>query len=378
MGLIFFTNIPAPYRIDLFNDLQSYVGDHDVSFKFEVYFMRITERNRLWDIGKKHINFNCIIGRSLYFSYRGFHFHLNPILLVKIIRSDWDVVLGASWNNPNIMILCLLKRIGFLRNKFHIWSEANYLTVGSVRKSWLKEKLRNFIFSAIDGAFIVPGQMSIITFERWGIMPRKTILLPNLVSSAVFKPVSIERTRDVGIPIFLIVARLEEEYKGILNFMEAIGPSNLKKIILRVAGSGSSLNKYLDYVHRHDLKGHVCFVGEIPIDEIGFEYCNADVFVLPSFSDPSPLSVVEACKCGLPLLISNRCGNHFEAVLPNENGYTFDPADQVDIKAKFETLMDNQGRWSHFGSQSLKIADKKFNNRLVLENLTKCLLSEDL
>ncbi|CCH02842.1 glycosyl transferase group 1 [Fibrella aestuarina BUZ 2] len=51
----------------------------------------------------------------------------------------------------------------------------------------------------------------------------------------------------------------------------------------------------------------------------------ADVFVLPSLSEPWGLVVNEAMACGLPVLVSDRCGCAVDLVRDGQNGYTFAP-----------------------------------------------------
>ena len=107
------------------------------------------------------------------------------------------------------------------------------------------------------------------------------------------------------------------------------------------------------------------FTGNINYREIGAVFASADVFLLPSFSDPSPLTVIEACKIGLPLLISDRCGNHFEAVELGYNGYVFDPSNREDVLEKFNAMLDAIHQWSDFSRRSVHIAAQKFDNEKV-------------
>jgi glycosyltransferase involved in cell wall biosynthesis len=107
---------------------------------------------------------------------------------------------------------------------------------------------------------------------------------------------------------------------------------------------------------------NIFLLGELNQNELSLEYKNADVFVLPSYSDPSPLAVVEALFSGLPLLLSNRCGNHFEALVEGENGFVFDPFDKADIVTSFQKLINNRSSWQFYGSRSIQIADTNFNH----------------
>jgi glycosyltransferase involved in cell wall biosynthesis len=54
----------------------------------------------------------------------------------------------------------------------------------------------------------------------------------------------------------------------------------------------------------------------------------ANCFILPSVSEPWGLVVNEAMACGLPVLVSDRCGCCPELVKGDVNGWTFDPCSE--------------------------------------------------
>lgn len=360
----FFTNIIPPYRVFFYNLLeQTRKGSN---FDFEVFFMRETESNRNWNIDLNDLKFKYKIGNGLYFDIKGFFFHFNPLLVKDLIKSKDEIILGGSWNNPNVMLIAFLKSIGLAKNTLSVWSEANYLTNESQAKNKLRDFLKKWFFRQIDGKFIIPGEMSVKSFAKWDIPIHNIVYLPNVVSTNVF---NTNKTVDKNnkLPVFFLVARLEENIKGIKNFMNAVGVENLRRIILKIAGTGSSHEDYLKYIKDHNLDDYVKLLGNLTQQEIGEEYKNADVFLLPSFSDPSPLSIVEAISSGLPVLVSNRCGNHFETVAEGKNGYIFDPSNHVEIKDKFNKLMDRKDDWKEFSRISLQLAEENFNPEIVIK-----------
>jgi glycosyltransferase involved in cell wall biosynthesis len=360
----FFTNIIPPYRVFFYNLLeQSRKGSN---FDFEVFFMRETESNRNWNIDLNDLKFKYKIGNGLYFDIKGFFFHFNPLLVKDLIKSKDEIILGGSWNNPNVMLIAFLKSIGLAKNTLSVWSEANYLTNESQTKNKLRDFLKKWFFRQIDGKFIIPGEMSVKSFAKWNIPIHDIVYLPNVVSTNVFNTNKVV-DKNNEMPVFFLVARLEENIKGIKNFMDAIGTDNLRKIILKIAGTGSSYDDYLNYIRDHNLEDHVKLLGNLSQQEIGEEYKNADVFLLPSFSDPSPLSIVEAISSGLPVLVSNRCGNHFETVSESKNGYVFDPSNHAEIKEKFNLLMDRKEHWNEFSQISLQLAEENFNPEIVVK-----------
>lgn len=372
--VIFFTNIVAPYRVFLFNKLEEI--RINTIFDFEVYFMRMSESNRNWNVNLENLNFKFSVGNGLYFDYKSLFIHFNPILIFRLVKSKEEIILGGSWNNPNVMLIALLKSFGLINNKLSIWSEANYLTNESQRKNKLRDYLKKWLFSKIDGSFIIPGEMAILSFEKWGIPIKNIIKFPNLVDYRLFSHSNGYLDNKDNLPIFFIVARLEENIKGVKNFIQSIGTENLKKIKLRIAGTGSSLQEYISFVKTNKLEENISFLGNLSQEEISNEYQNSNVFVLPSFSDPSPLTIVEAIYSGLPVFVSERCGNHFETVINGENGYTFDPYNSNDIREKFELLISQRDKWPIFSKKSLELAENNFNPEKVLTNFINMYLSK--
>ena len=76
---------------------------------------------------------------------------------------------------------------------------------------------------------------------------------------------------------------------------------------------------------------------------------------------------MEACCCGLPLLISCRCGNHYEALADGKNGFIFDPDNAGQIKTAFESLMKCRGKWTEMGDRSRQLYETNFKQDVVIK-----------
>lgn len=75
----------------------------------------------------------------------------------------------------------------------------------------------------------------------------------------------------------------------------------------------------------------VFWLGFKQIDELPTYYALASALILPSLSEPWGLVVNEAMACGLPILISDRCGSLHDLVFPGINGSVFNPLDSDSI-----------------------------------------------
>jgi glycosyltransferase involved in cell wall biosynthesis len=346
---VFLTNIPSPYRTSFYDRL------HEFGLKFEVFYMRSSEADRNWPVDPATLRHPFYIDKSFYKMIGLYHLHINPKIILRMIRrTDAEFIIGGAWNDVDVLILVLLKRLGVIDNVFHFWTEANYLTIGSQRDNHVKRWLRKFVYNSSQGCQISSGKMTRLTFEKWGMPGKRFIDLPNTIVETQFAIGREEIEARVGnrLPVFFLPARLIESVKGILNFLSAVGDENLRRCVILVAGEGPDRAKIESYVETHSLRNSVELLGHRDTEGVVELYRKANVFLLPSFSDPCPLTVVEALCMHLPMLISNRCGNHYEAVEEGVNGYLFDPSDADSIRLAFESMLSRKAEWREMGEMS--------------------------
>lgn len=365
MKYYFVQNIIAPYRVSLFNSLK------ELGLDFEVLYMSEKEADRSWDINMKSLKYTFEVCSGFYKFLKGFHLHFNPSLIKKCISlKNGKIILGGSWNDLNVVSICLLKRVGLINCDLWFWAEANYLTIGAAKQNILRDKLRNFIYSCGNGTFIVPGKMSVETFKRWGVPVKRVIFLPNVIDESVF---CISKTDYISKdsterPQFVIPARLTESYKGILNFFKKIGSENVRKCKFYVLGDGPDEKLYASFVEENGYQESIRLEGFKTSRDVLRYYLQCNALILPSFSDPSPLSLPEGLSVGLPLLVSNRCGNYFETLENGVNGYLMDPFDENSVKGAFEKFLSARQHWESMGKESLRLFNKNFKQSVVLQH----------
>ena len=182
--LFFWTDIPTPYRVLLYNLLKKN------KLNFEVWYTKSNVNSRPWRIHNLRIRHNFILGKSIYFYLKNnfYHFFFSPNLIFRAIKLDKndDLILALSWNDFNVFIIVALKKIGALKARISFWSEANYLTVGARKDHWLKAKYRKWIFNASDGFILSAGYMIKKTFKKWGIKKTNFINFPNTIEENKF------------------------------------------------------------------------------------------------------------------------------------------------------------------------------------------------
>jgi glycosyltransferase involved in cell wall biosynthesis len=103
--------------------------------------------------------------------------------------------------------------------------------------------------------------------------------------------------------------------------------------------------------------GGVVFAGFVPPQRLAEYYCAADVYIHCSDDEPHSLAITEATYCGLPVVLSDRCGSYgpTDDVQPGVNGFVYRCGDVSDLSRYIEQALENGVR-SRMGEASSRIA----------------------
>ena len=252
--IIFWTDIATPYRTTFYNTLEK------KGLSFSVWYVNRKLRVRSWDIKKMLIKHKHIVGHGLSLTSNKYNFHFNPIFILKscFLSKETTLILALSWNDFNVLFIVILKRLGIIKAKITFWSEANYLTLGARNKYWLKFIYRKWIYETTDAPQLASGKMTKDTFKEWKITNEKYIDLPNTIQEESFdiNLLEINKRESYNPLVILIVARIIESIKGILNFLESIGTNRIKKVKIIIAGDGPDRKLIEDYIKNNNLEDY--------------------------------------------------------------------------------------------------------------------------
>lgn len=372
MKIVFVKNIPSPYRNSFFSFMHALLGGVAA---FEVWFMAKSEPNRHWQLHPDGFRYKHEFVKGFHPEILGMYAHINPSLLWKLRACHYDVLIVGGFGAPSFWLAPLFAKKGVMKI---LWSESN--VISSVHNKGLGFWLKNALVRTYD-AYLVPGvnARNYIVNICHKAREKPFILLPNLIEENIYvhrvnearvnkasllKKYGAEGARQV----WLISAQLKGS-KGVGEFLNVC--RGLKGIKIFVAGSGPLRELLEKLVRRHDL--NVEFLSHIQEAEMVELYALADLFVLPSLKDPSPLSVIEALASGLPILVSNKIGNLPEVLVEGQNGWSFDPGgDEDQNKLLIEDVSRlNQADLAAMGLISRKMFYSNFDAKKVVMELIK-------
>jgi len=126
---------------------------------------------------------------------------------------------------------------------------------------------------------------------------------------------------------------------------------------------GRKIQEYIDVDNRIKLLGY------LPRKELIAFYKLSDIYVLPSYSEISPLSIREAMAAGLVVVTTDIEGNN-ELVTNYKTGRLFTPGNSEELANILEELMNREDERKRMGEIAKKIAMKEFDwNMIVKKNL---------
>jgi len=112
------------------------------------------------------------------------------------------------------------------------------------------------------------------------------------------------------------------------------------------------------WVRERGLEGVVHFVGPLNRPQVVQAYVDADVFALPSYTEPFPLAAAEAMACGLPVLISDQVNIHAEVTKAGAGVVTRCDAD--DVAAAMEALLRDTERRRRMGDAGRRLVETRY------------------
>ena len=316
LRLTLLTEIPAPYRIPIFNALA--VRD---DIELEVLYLAKQHPARPYHLHEEEIMFSWRILHGVHVTRGNRWLVVNAGVIGAVRRSRPDVLVLGGWNQPAFwQALAFAKAAG--RTPI-AWVESTLRDERS--NSGPLESAKRMFLRASAGC-LVPGRAAVDYVAALGVPRSRIGVAPNAVDLEVFgaRAAGLRRERAelrtrLGISgrCIFSAGRLDPE-KGIDDAICALSglPHDVELVI---AGVGREEER-LRTLAVHIAPGRVRFLGFLPRDEIVPWLVAADAFVLPSRSEQWGMGINEAVAAGVPVVASDAAGAAYELIEEGANG----------------------------------------------------------
>ncbi len=177
-------------------------------------------------------------------------------------------------------------------------------------------------------------------------------MLPNPIALPTLQAKTIAADRIELIYFGAVVAT-----KGIFDlvmFLTTNRHFNEGNIVLHICGDGE-LEKLRSIVNLHHLEKRILIHGWTNGSNKIDLFRKADIFILPSFAEGLPMSILEAMSYGKPI-IATRVGGIPSLVQPNYNGWLYTPNNTQELTTIFDELFSNLRQLNQYGQHSREMS----------------------
>ncbi|MEJ7645282.1 MAG: glycosyltransferase [Chryseolinea sp.] len=206
--------------------------------------------------------------------------------------------------------------------------------IGMPSHSNVAKKIFGFIYGRSSVIIAVANSVGEYLIKNREVKPEKLRVVYNPVDVARFIDVKHIITDDF---IILTVCRLHpiKNIKALVRVFIRLA-SKYPKIKLWLVGDGEERPALEKLVNDHALGSRARFWGYQK--EPATFLAKASVFVLPSFSEGHPVSMIEAMIAGVPVVATN-VGGAPEIIVNDANGWLINPLDDDDIHKRLEQVI---------------------------------------
>lgn len=241
--------------------------------------------------------------------------------------------------------------------KFHVYYKGS---------SVLEKSMIRFAFSLVDRVVVLSDdwkkRLSAICDQS------KMVVIPNCIKCD--KQVGVVEKKKSLPKTILFLGELGQR-KGVYDLIEAIRISRLNSDEIQVLLYGNGeIEKVRNKVHSLSLGEIIKVPGWIRGEHKNKILDKGYLFVLPSYFEGLPVSILEALAHSVPV-ISTPVGGIPDAVIDGENGYLVPPDSPKILADRILRLVGNEQLWETFSMNAYKVAKSKFSMARLEENLDR-------
>lgn len=282
--------------------------------------------------------------------------HVNPSLNIKSIIRDSLFVLFAKLFKSRTIIF------------FRGWNKKNeYFFSKSILKG-----ISNNLLQA-DCYIILNDNVKKFLISR-NINPNKIFKATTVIPTEYTKEYSlkIKSNNKNGIKKFLFLGRIEKE-KGLYELINAIKKYE-KKVLLTIVGDGSIWEDLNNKINNDNILKKIVILKHSKVKEEKLDlYLNSDVFILPSYSEGMPNSVLEAMSLNL-IVLATTVGA-IPDLISSYGGVLMKPQNSKEIEVGIDFILNNYEKLFLESTLNSSKVKNNFSPEIVSNFLCKRYLS---
>jgi len=191
-------------------------------------------------------------------------------------------------------------------------------------------------------------------------------VINNGVDTIFFIPTKEKEGKE---PYILYIGRLSPE-KGLLDLIKSAkyvcqDNSEIKFVII---GRGPLERRLRKLTHNLNLNKNISFLGYVARDVLLKYYQNATIYVLPSYWEGLPTTLLEAMSCGIPTVATAVKGTS-EVIANGKNGMLVPPKNPEKMAEAILSLLDNKYLREKIGESARDHVKKNYDWEIIASKI---------
>lgn len=304
----------------------------------------------------------------------------NPIEDLKTICS---LILLLRRHQPDVLLSYTIKPViyGSLAAKILGVPSINSMITG-LGSLFNNPDKRNLIFNILRALYRYALNVNKVVFfqnqdDFESLVHENILLYPGkaaFINGSGVDLTHFSPTPSIENPVsFLLIARLIKD-KGIIEYIEAAKLIKAKypKVVFRLVGpfdtNPTALSK--QQVQEWQDTGIIEYLGQQ--NDVRESIAQTSIYVLPSYREGTPRSVLEAMAMGKPIITTNTAGCK-DTVIEGENGFLVDVKNVTSLAVAMGKFIEHPEMITTMGQKSRKLAEEKYDvhnvNHIILKAL---------
>ncbi len=222
----------------------------------------------------------------------------------KLAKLDFDVIHCHDW--LTIKAGLVIKKLTGKPLVFHVHATEFDRTGLNYGSSYV-HKLEELGLKEADAIIVVSNYTKDLIVKKYGVDPSKVFVVHNAIEEQDFFESFEEIKKHYKIVLFLGRLTLQKGPDYFLRVAKRVSEFR-DDVVFVVAGSGEMEKQLIEMAVSLGIADKVIFTGFLSNEEVKKMYSIADVYVMPSVSEPFGISALEALASSTPIVISKQSG----------------------------------------------------------------------
>lgn len=372
--VLLLTNIPNPYRLPLFNELNRQLRSEGISLKVVFGAPGYSRRKFQIDMNECEFHYHVLESDAIRYgdTEKVSFTYKNLLKIVARERPDLIIANGFSMATMKIWARSWISKTPFL-----IWSGAIHHPMDPV--SPLRKIQRRLLLRRSAGC-IAYGSLARDYLASLGMSPQKIEIGINTVDTEFFKTETEKyrggERRSGTIKNLLCVSYLttRKRIDQLLLLVQRLSrqPADFKLTIL---GDGPEKSALQDMAMRLGLERYVEFRGFVQKTDIPPYLASADCYLFPTDYDIWGLVLVEAMAAGSTCIASINAGAVRDLVENGVTGFAMDFSDTEALAERVIWILDHEAEAATIGRNARQFIERNATLAQSAQGFTRAILN---